>query len=431
MEKQVKTPKMIRQRKFLLVLPLLVLPFATMIFWALGGGKAENVMAQTNKGFNINLPDANLRDEKPMDKMSYYDQAQLDSARFLELEKNDPSIRDLAGSVEGAPVYNDSLNVSADRKGLNTSLYGTQGYNDPNADRIHRKLAELDRELNKPVPTLIEADNSGAYKRKSGHSNGSLTPGSSEVERLEQMMEVVNQSNGGDTELNQLNGMLEKILDVQHPERIQQKLKQASKLNRGKVFVVSPQERDNSITLLDTARVKVRPANGFYSITGAATPEDSQNAIQAVIHETQELVNGSTVKLRLVNDVFINGVRIPKNSFLHGSTQLNGERLIIKIANITYQQSLFPVELSVYDMDGIEGIRIPGAINRDVAKESSDRALQGIGYTTLDPSLGAQAVSAGIAATKTLMGRKVKLIRVVVKAGYHVLLYDEKQKDSN
>ncbi|ULT42923.1 hypothetical protein KRR40_05090 [Niabella defluvii] len=46
MEKQVKTPKMIRQRRFLLVLPMLALPFMTMIFWALGGGKVEKVEAQ-------------------------------------------------------------------------------------------------------------------------------------------------------------------------------------------------------------------------------------------------------------------------------------------------------------------------------------------------------------------------------------------------
>ena len=61
MEKQVKTPKMIRQRKFLLVLPLLALPFMTMIFWALGGGKVEKMKAQAavKTGFNINLPDAN------------------------------------------------------------------------------------------------------------------------------------------------------------------------------------------------------------------------------------------------------------------------------------------------------------------------------------------------------------------------------------
>ena len=34
------TPKMARQRKFLLALPLILLPFLTLFFWALGGGKA-------------------------------------------------------------------------------------------------------------------------------------------------------------------------------------------------------------------------------------------------------------------------------------------------------------------------------------------------------------------------------------------------------
>ena len=35
----------------------------------------------------------------------------------------------------------------------------------------------------------------------------------------------------------------------------------------------------------------------------------------------------------------------------------------------------------------------------------------------------------GIEAAKSLMSKKVKLIKVVVKAGYQVLLYDEKQKN--
>jgi len=98
---------------------------------------------------------------------------------------------------------------------------------------------------------------------------------------------------------------------------------------------------------------------------------------------------------------------------------------------VRFGNSLFPVELSVYDMDGLDGIYIPGAITRDVAKQSADRSMQTIGLTSLDPSWGAQAASAGIEAAKTLFSRKVKLIKVTVKAGYQVLLRDEKQKQSN
>jgi hypothetical protein len=48
---------------------------------------------------------------------------------------------------------------------------------------------------------------------------------------------------------------------------------------------------------------------------------------------------------------------------------------------------------------------------------------------SLDPSVGAQAMSAGIEATKTLLSRKVKLIKVMVKAGYKIYLKDDNRDE--
>lgn len=433
MEKQVKTPRMIRQRKFLLALPLLALPFMTMMFWALGGGKVEKAEGQAaaKKGFNINLPDANLKDDRPMDKMSYYNQAQLDSIKFLELVKNDPNYRDIPVTDTGGclPGQEDTIQNRTGQRGLNRSLYGSQGHNDPNTDKIYRKLAELDKEMSKPVPA--KDDDHGTYESTPGRASNGTTVSSPDVDRLEQMMHMMNQPAGEDPEMKQLNGMLDKILDVQYPERVQEKLKQASQENRGQVFAVSSKTKENSITLLNTGHVAGSTTNGFYSLTDGPAIEDTQNAIQAVIHETQTIVDGSTVKLRLVNDVYINGTLIRKGNFIFGTASLRGERLGIKITSVRYNSSLFPVELTVYDMDGLDGIYIPGAITRDVAKQSADRSMQTIGLASLDPSLGAQAASAGIEAAKTLFSQKVKLVKVTIKAGYQVLLRDEKQKQSN
>lgn len=168
--------------------------------------------------------------------------------------------------------------------------------------------------------------------------------------------------------------------------------------------------------------------NGFYSLEDAGLPDEAANAITAVVHGTQTLVNGSTVKLRLVSDVLINGTLIPRDHFLFGVSSLNGERLQVVIKGIRYQNALFPVELSVYDLDGMAGIYIPGAITRDVAKQSADRAVQSLNLNTLDASLGAQAASAGIEAARTLLGKRVKRIEVTVKADYRVLLWDQKQQ---
>lgn len=65
-----------------------------------------------------------------------------------------------------------------------------------------------------------------------------------------------------------------------------------------------------------------------------------------------------------------------------------------------------------------------------MAKSSADRSIQTLGVASLNDSWGSQAAEAGIEAAKSLLSKKVKLIKVVVKAGYQVLLYDEKQRNS-
>lgn len=73
-------------------------------------------------------------------------------------------------------------------------------------------------------------------------------------------------------------------------------------------------------------------------------------------------------------------------------------------------------------MDGLPGIYIPGAISRDVTKQSADNSLQLMELSSMDPSIKAQAAAAGISTVKNMLSRKVKQVKVMVKAGYKVLL---------
>lgn len=225
----------------------------------------------------------------------------------------------------------------------------------------------------------------------------------SEVDRLEQMMNMISQPEGDDPEMRQLNGMLEKILDIQHPDRVRQKLKEGSDAKRGQVYAVTGAQKESKITILTAG--KTGNGTGFFALEENAETLE-QNAIQAAVHENQTIVTGSTIKLRLLNDITVNGTLIPKDNFVFGKASLEGERLTIKIASIRYRNSLYPVELAVFDLDGMDGIRIPGAITRDVAKQSVDRSLQAIGMTSLDPSVEAQAAGAGIEAVKSLVSKK-------------------------
>jgi len=437
MEQKKHSPKFLRQRKILMVLPLLVLPFITLMFWALGGGRVNDANArQAQQGLNMQLPGANFEDDKPFDKLSYYEKAASDSLKLQQLIENDPYYMQHAdtGMLHSMDTSLIETKFSNKRSQRSTIKYGST-YADPNEIKVNRKLAELDAALNKA--SVLEVNDEDNLSKRDPVNN---SVNSGDIKRLEQMMQTMNQNDGGDPEMQQLNGMLEKILDIQHPDRIREKIKQTSEARKGQAFAVGVSNGNNSISLLENRESKNNrdtdldfqsQLNGFYSLNDAASLNDIQNSIQAVIHESQTLVNGSSVKMRLVNDVYINGVLIPKDNFVFGTADLNGERLGIRINSIRYRNSLFTVQLSVYDMDGMDGIYIPGAISRDVAKQSAERAAQQIGLSTLDPSIGAQAANAGIEAAKTLFSRKVKLVKVIVKAGYQVLLKDEKQKLDN
>ena len=152
------------------------------------------------------------------------------------------------------------------------------------------------------------------------------------------------------------------------------------------------------------------------------------NAIEVVIHDTQTIVAGSTIKMRLLSDVYINGRLIEKDQFLYGTCSITGERLAIGITSIRDEQSLFPVSLKVFDLDGLEGIYIPGAITRDAAKQATSQSIQDMQLYSMDNSLGVQAATAGIEAAKGLFNKKAKLIKITVKAGYQILLKDANQK---
>ncbi|WP_410220797.1 conjugative transposon protein TraM [Pedobacter sp.] len=423
MEREKKT---IRQRRFLLVLPILVLPFLTAFFWALGGGKSEAAEKSKDEpiGFNLKLPDAAEKEDKIMDKMSYYDKAKQDSLKFQELIKNDPNYREapFSGRQNDFDYYSNERNYN----GLNTSLNGRYG-NNPNEQQIYRKLAELNGVLNSTGSSLPEHNNLSGYNTAKVVASPVNTD---DVDRLEKMMQMMNQSNGEDPEMQQLNGMLERILDIQHPDRVQDRLRKNKEVKKGQVYPVVNPKQTVTASVLESARGnKNNVSSAFFSLEEIEA-DNSQNAIKAVVHENQTLVNGSTIKLRLVNDVQVNGITIPKGNFLFGIASLNGERLGISIENIRFGNSIFPVELTVFDLDGLDGIYIPGAITRDVAKQSADRSLQTVGLTSLDPSWEMQAAGAGIEAAKSLLSKKVKLVKVTVKAGYQVLLRDEKQKQN-
>jgi len=310
-----------RQKKLLLVLPFLVLPFAVMFFWALGGGTAAQAQEASGitKGLNVQLPGAHLKNDSSENKLSFYEQAEKDSLKFQQARKDDPNYK---GDTTGNTSKRDSLNrhdtgivPRSYGNNIGSSFSGRSLSNSRAAlatdeSEIDQKLALLNKQINQPPAPVANNLNTGS------NSDSELNQLRASIQKM---------SNNPDPQMEQLSTMLDKIQEIQNPGLAQQKMKAESEKNRGQVFAVSSGKRDDPVSTLDNGLQTGPLSNqqhGFYSLDNSVGDVDPQNAIVAVIHKSQTIVSGSVVTLRLVNDIYINGVLIPKDNLLSNDSSL-------------------------------------------------------------------------------------------------------------
>ena len=65
------------------------------------------------------------------------------------------------------------------------------------------------------------------------------------------------------------------------------------------------------------------------------------------------------VRLRLLEEAAVDGVRLPRGTSLYGEASLDGVRLRIVVRSIRYQGRIFPLEAAAYDLDGQPGSTSP------------------------------------------------------------------------
>lgn len=235
----------LRRRRFLLVLPLLVLPFLTMAFWALGGGEGTAASTpQAVKGLNLQLPEPQLNKEIENSKLGLYQQAR----RRLQKQQDTGGKNFLHqlglehGEKENTGDELDDFETGSPAVAPEKTVPGfaiTQ--QDPNEEKINERLARLSQLVSQEyaVPAAKpKAKTTGTSVDKSGD-----TRFSQDVARLETMMRSMGGENGGgaaDPQMQQLEGMLEKILDIQHPDRVKERLKDEPMEDQQQVFLCRP-----------------------------------------------------------------------------------------------------------------------------------------------------------------------------------------------
>ena len=386
------------QRKFkaLLMMPLLVIPLIIFFAWILGIVGPVEASAQDSKlvqGINTSLPAAMPTEDSTWNKMNFYEQADRDSAKMRQLQRQDPYLNKNKRDDDLLKKY------SAKNK---YQPYPEGALNEPDEQekKVYEQISQIHRELEKPAKKKTVRNNSP--KREPAINE-------KEVDRLERMMEVMNnKEKEEDPEMQEINALMEKIMDVQHPERVKQRMMKEE--IEPKVYEVHLNAQQNEVVEVAT--------NRFYSLEETNT----QTGIEAVVHETRNVGNGDIVKLRLNQHLFIQDKEIAANEFIYGQAKINGSRLLIHVPFIVVNGVSLPIALDVIGPDGVKGIPMNNAPASDAVNNAADKSVQGINLASLDNSLGAQVAGAMVQSGKSLIKKQVKAVKYTVPAGYAVHL---------
>jgi len=130
----------------------------------------------------------------------------------------------------------------------------------------------------------------------------------------------------------------------------------------------------------------------------------------------------------LLEAMRVAGRFIPKNTVVVGTTRVQGERLGINISSLEFQGTIIPVELSIYDSDGQEGINIPNSMELSAVKEVAANMGSSLGSSiNISTDAGAQLASdlgkGLIQGTSQYIAKKMRTVKVHLKSGYRVMLY--------
>lgn len=391
-------PQFLRTRKMATFLPVVGVPFLAVMFYLGGGGQGAPAQDRREpSGFNTNLPGAREASITASKLEAYA--SPVDTLRNRGL---------VAARPDTAAGTGLSYAVTADGQP------GPNGAVDKSVVAAQQQLiAAQQAQLNggAPSPTAPPATPPGA-----------LTP-----EEQMQLMRAEHERELSETRaqaqmaalLAQSSSARGEAPRVVPPAAPKQKTKPATRLRAI--------DQDAVVSRLGSNGPARRRTASFQGLDSESGADSGGNTLAAVIHESQEVVSGSLVKMRLLEAAVINGHPLPANTFIYGKCSLAGERLSIAIETLKAGSSVFPAALEVYDVDGLEGLHIPGAITRDAAKQAGAEGLGAADMLTMsaDPAMAAAGVA--VSAVKGIGQKKIRLVKVRLKAGYHVLLKVDKE----
>ena len=413
------------KRQKMIVLPAMVLAFIGAMWWIFAPSSDKGQQPGVN-GYNTEMPDADKENRLIIgDKAKAYEQGAMEErqenrSRAMQqlgdlfdretAEADSGSDFDLAnpGGTEEAvkPAPKTIQSSAAAYRDLNATLgnFYEQPKNDnAEMDELLERIATLESELESGKERSSTMDEQVALMEKSYELAAKYMGGQNGTQAAGQTAEPSPVQKAG-------KNTAKPVRQVTH--QVVSSLGQP--MSNAEFVATFSQERNRS----------------FNTAVGIMTVSD-RNTIPACVYGAQSVTDGQAVRLRLLEPMAVADRIIPRNAVVVGAAKIQGERLGIEITSLEHDGTIIPVELEVYDTDGQPGIFIPNSMEMNAVREVAANMGGSLGSSiNISTNAGAQLASdlgkGLIQGTSQYIAKKMRTVKVHLKAGYRVMLYQEK-----
>lgn len=295
-------------------------------------------------------------------------------------------------------------------------------------------LALLDEEAERRLQEM-QSRLDMSRERGLAMANDSLAEPMSEDERLrrgeQRRQEALDELNKAlaEARLNGQKGMEE----VQKPQpAANDTLKTAGTVTENADAVTQPPEDAATQTV-----VKAKKPNSAYFNT-LAENEPEPNLIKAIIDEDVKAVDGSRVRLRLLDEVEINGIVLAKGSYMYATMSGFGQQRVKgTVKSLMVDDELLKVSLTLYDTDGMEGLYVPNSSFRETTKDiasgamGSNMSINNGSYGNNVAQWGMQAIQNAYQQTTGAIAKAIRKNKVKLKYGTFVYLVNSRENNKN
>ncbi|WP_159517952.1 conjugative transposon protein TraM [Sunxiuqinia indica] len=394
----------LKRNKPLLFLPLVLIPFIVLLFYILGGGKnptgkSQNRESQdTIRGANFNLPEADRSIEiiDKTDAAVSQDEITL-SHDYNILGEGEESKSDTAELGPTLAETSEEEMANSEPSGISPESNTT----DPIQllKHIQQRQKQIRGELETGKAVKSEP-HSKALNAEQNRKTEQVLKATSREKQPEPNIPVT-----GIEELDRVfrqNASLSKQNDSLSNQLIQAQ----------SILQKQEEERNKKAVLEKAGQSVFKPK------------EQTASILKAEVYETATVLTGNRVKLRLLEDGWLGSEKIPKGTFLYGTCEVANERLKISIRQVQVVDNFIPVEITVYDLDGLVGLYVPDNAARKVAKEVGSSTNTSSMFAVTGNPLTYAGIQAADRTAQSLL-RLVRIKKVTVKKNTLVYLVNK------